>query len=45
MSMFGAIDASASGLTAERLRMDVLVIILLMPILLEQLKAGLTNEK
>ena len=24
MSMFGAIDASASGLTAERLRMDVI---------------------
>ena len=24
MSMFGGIDASASGLTAERLRMDVI---------------------
>ena len=24
MSMFGAIDAAASGLTAERLRMDVI---------------------
>ena len=30
MSMFGGIDAAASGLTAERLRMDVISIILQM---------------